>query len=69
MVADTLQYVSTSMMLTVSSQMIQYGVTNLTTVGTSLLGFRLDSIMSTSQVYFSVQLTHDIPATNNGTRR
>jgi hypothetical protein len=68
MVADTLQYVSTSMMLTVSSQMIQYGVTNFTTVGTSLLGFRIDSIMSTFQVYFSLQLTHDIPGTNNGTR-
>ena len=55
MVTDTIQYVNTSTQLTVSNAYSVFGTIN-GVMGTSLLGYRLDNIMST-QVYFSVQCT------------
>jgi hypothetical protein len=55
MVTDTIQYVNTSTQLTVSNAYSVFG-TNSGVMGTSVLGYRLDNIMST-QVYFSVQCT------------
>jgi hypothetical protein len=54
-VTDTIQYLYTSSQLTVSNAYSVFG-TNSGVMGTSLLGFRLDNIMST-QVYFSIQCT------------
>jgi hypothetical protein len=53
MMTDTIQYVNTSTQLTVSNTYSVFGTKN-GVMGTSLLGFRLDNIMSI-QVYFSVQ--------------
>jgi hypothetical protein len=55
MVTDTIQYVNTSTQLTVSNAYSVFGTIN-GVMGTSVLGYRLDNIMST-QVYFSVQCT------------
>jgi hypothetical protein len=55
MVADTIQNVSTSAQLTVTNSYPMFGTKGNFT-GTSVLGFRLDNIMS-DQVYFSVQCT------------
>jgi hypothetical protein len=54
-VTDTIQYVNTSTQLTVSNAYSVFG-TKSGVMGTSVLGYRLDNIMST-QVYFSVQCT------------
>jgi hypothetical protein len=56
MVADTIQNVSTSdSLIVINPDYPSFGTRNNVT-GTSLLGFRLDNIMS-DQVYFSVQRT------------
>jgi hypothetical protein len=69
-VTDTIQNVSTSAQLTVSNSFAVFGTFNTNNtcvfgkfntsntcyIGTSLLGFRIDNIMS-PQVYFSVQCT------------
>jgi hypothetical protein len=55
MVADTIQNVSASAQLIVTNSYPMFGTKNNVT-GTSVLGFRLDNIMS-DQVYFSVQST------------
>jgi hypothetical protein len=56
MVTDTIQYVNTSTQLTVSKHIQCSAQTTVLGMGTSVLGYRLDNIMST-QVYFSVQCT------------
>jgi hypothetical protein len=58
-VADTIQNVSTNIQLTVSNSLPVLGTFNTSNssyIGTSLLGFRIDNLMS-AQVYFSVQCT------------
>jgi hypothetical protein len=62
MVTDTIQYVNTSTQLTVSNAYSVFGTIN-GVMGTSVLGYRLDNIMST-QVYFSVQCTATSIAAN-----
>jgi hypothetical protein len=62
MVTDTIQYVNTSTQLTVSNAYSVFG-TKSGVMGTSVLGYRLDNIMST-QVYFSVQRTATSIAAN-----
>jgi hypothetical protein len=62
MVTDTIQYVNTSTQLTVSNTYSVFGTKN-GVMGTSVLGYRLDNIMST-QVYFSVQCTATSIAAN-----
>jgi hypothetical protein len=62
MVTDTIQYVNTSTQLSVSNAYSALGNKN-GVMGTSVLGYRLDNIMST-QVYFSVQCTATSIAAN-----
>jgi hypothetical protein len=64
-VTDTIQNVSTSAQLTVSNTDLVFGTIN-DYMGTSVLGFRLDNIMS-EHVYFSVQLTHSVANNKPGT--
>lgn len=66
-VADTIQSVNYTTQLSVSSQQdLLFGSSSGGFMGTSLLGFRLDSIMSPA-AFFSVQLTADIPPSSTGT--